>query len=274
MKKLIIVALALVAGASLSTIQAGKKDKKAPKSTLQLVSGSDSLSYTAGYVLADIVRDRFLSGLGKEVNDSEDSLQLFLAYQGLFDALRGDTTLFKTPQAEKFLNGRVSAIRKAKEEKLKKAGTDFLKDNAQKEGVVTLPSGLQYKVLKQGDGAIAKASDKVKVKYEGRLIDGTVFDSTDKHGGDPVTFSPNQVIKGWTEALCMMPVGSKWQLYIPQELAYGARGAGKDIPPYSTLIFDVEVIDIEAPQEVKAPEEAKPVQEVKPAPAPKKKTKK
>ena len=252
MKKLIIVALALVAGASLSTIQAGKKDKKAPKSTLQLVSGSDSLSYTAGYVLADIVRDRFLAGL----------------------ALRGDTTLFKTPQAEKFLNGRVSAIRKAKEEKLKKAGTDFLKDNAQKEGVVTLPSGLQYKVLKQGDGAIAKASDKVKVKYEGRLIDGTVFDSTDKHGGDPVTFSPNQVIKGWTEALCMMPVGSKWQLYIPQELAYGARGAGKDIPPYSTLIFDVEVIDIEAPQEVKAPEEAKPVQEVKPAPAPKKKTKK
>ena len=103
MKKLIIVALALVAGASLSTIQAGKKDKKAPKSTLQLVSGSDSLSYTAGYVLADIVRDRFLAGLGKEVNDSEDSLQLFLAYQGLFDALRGDTTLFKTPQAEKFL---------------------------------------------------------------------------------------------------------------------------------------------------------------------------
>jgi FKBP-type peptidyl-prolyl cis-trans isomerase FklB len=278
MKKLIIVALALVAGASLSTIQAGKKNKKAPQPTLQLVSGSDSLSYTAGYVLADIVRDRFLAGLGKEVNDSEDSLQLLLAYQGLFDALRGDTTLFKTPQAEKFLNGRVSAIRKAKEEKLKKAGVDFLKENAQKEGVITLPSGLQYKVLKQGDGAIAKANDKVKVKYEGRLINGTVFDSTDKHGGDPVTFSPNQVIKGWTEALCLMPVGSKWQLYIPQELAYGARGAGNDIPPYSTLIFDVEVIDIEAPKEVKAPEEVKPVeevkQEVKPAPARKKKTKK
>ena len=275
MKKLFIVALALVAGASLSTIQAGKKNKKAPKSTLQLVSGSDSLSYTAGYVLADIVRDRFLAGLGKEVNDSEDSLQLFLAYQGLFDALRGDTTFFKTPQAEKFLNGRVSAIRKAKEEKLKKAGTDFLKENAQKEGVVTLPSGLQYKVLKQGEGAIAKASDKVKVKYEGRLIDGTVFDSTDKHGGDPVTFSPNQVVKGWTEALCMMPVGSKWQLYIPQELAYGSRGAGADIPPYSTLIFDVEVLEIEAPkEEVKAPEEVKPEQEAKPAPAAKKKNKK
>jgi FKBP-type peptidyl-prolyl cis-trans isomerase FklB len=274
MKKLFIVALALVAGASLSTIQAGKKNKKAPKSTLQLVSGSDSLSYTAGYVLADIVRDRFLAGLGKEVNDSEDSLQLSLAYQGLFDALRGDTTLFKTPQAERFLNNRVSDIRKAKEEKLKKVGIDFLKENAQKEGVVTLPSGLQYKVLKQGNGAVAKANDKVKVKYEGRLIDGTVFDSTDKHGGDPVTFSPSQVIKGWTEALCLMPVGSKWQLYIPQELAYGPRGAGNDIPPYSTLIFDVEVIDIEAAQETKATEEVKPAEEVKQEVKPAKATKK
>ena len=245
MKKLIIVALALVAGASLSTIQAGKKTKKASKSAIQLVSGSDSLSYAAGYVLADIVRDRFLAGLDKEVKGSDDSLQMHLAYQGLFDALNGDTTLFKAQGAESFLNMRVRAIHMAKEEKLKKAGKDFLDENAKKEGVIVLPSGLQYKVLKQGDGAIAKASDKVQVKYEGRLIDGTVFDSTDKHGGDPVTFSPNQVIKGWTEALCMMPVGSKWQLYIPQELGYGSRGAGADIPPYSTLVFDVEVLGIE-----------------------------
>ena len=245
MKKLFIVALALVAGASLSTIQAGKKNKKAPKSTLQLVSGSDSLSYTAGYVLADIVRDRFLAGLGKEVEGSDDSLQMRIAYQGLIDALKGDTALFKNRRAEEFLNGRVVAIRKAKEEKLKKAGKDFLEENAKKEGVITLPSGLQYKVLKQGNGAVAKANDKVKVLYEGRLIDGKVFDSTDKHGGEPATFSPNQVIKGWTEALCMMPVGSKWQLYIPQELAYGPRGAGADIPPYSTLVFDVEVLSIE-----------------------------
>ena len=133
----------------------------------------------------------------------------------------------------------------AKEEKLKKAGKDFLEENAKKEGVVTLPSGLQYKVLKQGNGAVAKVNDKVTVLYEGRLIDGKVFDSTEKHGGEPATFSPSQVIKGWTEALCMMPVGSKWQLYIPQELAYGARGAGSDIPAYSTLVFDVEVLSIE-----------------------------
>ena len=92
---------------------------------------------------------------------------------------------------------------------------------------------------------LAKVNDKVTVLYEGRLIDGKVFDSTEKHGGEPATFSPSQVIKGWTEALCMMPVGSKWQLYIPQELAYGARGAGSDIPAYSTLVFDVEVLSIE-----------------------------
>ena len=244
MKKLIIVALAFVAGASLSTIQAGKKNKKAPKPSIQLVTGSDSLSYTAGYVLADIVRDRFLAGLGKEVKDTPDSLQLYIAYQGLFDALRGDTALFKPQPAEKFLGDRVSTVRKAKEEKLKKAGKDFLEENAKKEGVIVLPSGLQYKVLKQGDGAIAKANDKVKVLYEGRLTDGTVFDSTEKHGGEPATFAPNQVIKGWTEALCMMPVGSKWQLYIPQELAYGSRATGQ-IPAYSTLVFDVEVLSIE-----------------------------
>ena len=250
MKHLLIVALALVAGASLSTIQAGKKNKKAPKATVQLLTGSDSLSYTAGYVLADIVRDRFLAGLGKEVSGSSDSLQMQLAYQGLFDALRGDTTLFKAQPAEQFLNSRVAAIHKAKEAKQKKAGQDFLAANALQPGVTVLPSGLQYKVLKQGDGPIAKPTDKVKVLYEGRLIDGTVFDSTAKHGGQPVSFSPNQVIKGWTEALCLMPVGSKWQLYIPQELAYGARGAG-DIPAYSTLVFDVEVVGIEEQQDVK-----------------------
>ena len=245
-----MVALALlVAGATLSTAAAAKKDKKQAKNptvqlTVQLTTGSDSLSYTAGYVLADIVRDRFLQGLAEEVKGTPDSLQMKLAYQGLFDALMGDTTLFKSHPANEFLNNRVMATRKAKEEKLKAAGKAFLEENATKEGVIVLPSGLQYKVLQAGNGPVAKENDKVKVKYEGRLLDGTVFDSTEKHGGEPVTFAPNQVIKGWTEALTMMPVGSKWQLYIPQELAYGSRAAG-EIPPYSTLIFDVEVVGIE-----------------------------
>jgi FKBP-type peptidyl-prolyl cis-trans isomerase FklB len=130
----------------------------------------------------------------------------------------------------------------------KKAGEDFMAAQAKlakkkKSGITVLPSGLMYKVLVKGDGPVAKATDKVKVKYEGRLIDGTVFDSTEKHGGEPATFAPNQVIKGWTEALTIMPVGSKWQLYIPQELAYGSREAG-EIKPFSALIFDVEVLEI------------------------------
>ena len=134
----------------------------------------------------------------------------------------------------------------------KKAGEDFIAAQKKlakkkKSGITVLPSGLMYKVLVKGDGPVAKTTDKVKVNYEGRLIDGTVFDSTEKHGGEPATFAPNQVIKGWTEALTLMPVGSKWQLYIPQELAYGSRDAG-EIKPFSALIFDVEVLGIEEPK--------------------------
>lgn len=244
MKKYIMVALALlVAGASLSTAEAKKVKLAMAKPTVQLVTGSDSLSYAAGYVLADIVRDRFLGGLANEVKDTPDSLQLRLAYQGLFDALRGDTTVFKTQFAETFLNECMMAIQQAKEENAKAAGKNFLDENATKEGITVLPSGLQYKVLQQGDGPVAEATDRVKVHYEGRLIDGTVFDSSYKRG-EPATFAPSQVIKGWTEALTMMPVGSKWQLYIPQELGYGSRQSGP-IPAYSTLIFDVEVLGIE-----------------------------
>ena len=248
MKKTIMVALALlVAGATLSIAQAAKKDKKQnklPKPAVQLATGSDSVSYAAGYVLADIVRERFLGGLATELKDTPDSLQMALAYQGLFDALKGDTALFKMQPAEQFLNQRVAANHKAKEERQKAVGVEFLKQNAQKPGVTVLPSGLQYKVITEGSGPVAKATDKVKVHYEGRLIDGTVFDSSYKRG-EPATFAPNQVIKGWTEALTMMPVGSKWQLYIPQDLGYGSRGAASQIPPYSTLIFDVEVLGIE-----------------------------
>lgn len=239
-----MVALALlVAGASLSIAEAKKTKVAMAKPSVQLVTGSDSLSYAAGYVLADIVRDRFLGGLANEVKDTPDSLQLRLAYQGLFDALRGDTALFKTQYAETFLNECLMAIQQAREENAKAAGRNFLDENAQKEGVTVLPSGLQYKVLQQGDGPVAEATDRVKVHYEGRLIDGTVFDSSYKRG-EPATFAPSQVIKGWTEALTMMPVGSKWQLYIPQELGYGSRQSGP-IPAYSTLIFDVEVLGIE-----------------------------
>lgn len=112
-----------------------------------------------------------------------------------------------------------------------------------KEGVKTTSSGLQYKIIKEGNGAIPTDSSKVKVNYKGTLIDGTQFDSSYDRK-EPTTFRANQVIKGWTEALTMMPVGSKWELYIPQELAYGAREAGQ-IKPFSTLIFEVELVGIE-----------------------------
>lgn len=121
-------------------------------------------------------------------------------------------------------------------------GERWLAENKKKEGVITLPSGLQYKVLVKGNGAVPTADQRVKVHYEGHLIDGTEFDSSYKRN-QPSTFKANQVIKGWTEALCKMPVGSKWELYIPYDLAYGDRDTGK-IKPYSTLIFTVELLDI------------------------------
>ncbi len=120
------------------------------------------------------------------------------------------------------------------------AGEKFLEENKTKEGVVTLPSGLQYKVITAGNGAKPTATQKVSVDYEGRLIDGTVFDSSYKRG-EPSEFQVNQVIKGWTEALQLMPVGSKWELYIPYQIAYGDREAGKEIKPYSALIFTVDL---------------------------------
>ena len=126
----------------------------------------------------------------------------------------------------------------------KAAGEKFLAENKTKEGIVTTPSGLQYKIITKGTGEIPADSSKVKVNYKGTLIDGTEFDSSYKRK-EPATFRANQVIKGWTEALTMMPVGSKWELYIPQELAYGARETGGPIKPFSTLIFEVELVGIE-----------------------------
>lgn len=125
----------------------------------------------------------------------------------------------------------------------KKAGALFLSENRQKEGVTTLASGLQYKIISVGNGAVPKASDTVKCHYEGRLINGTVFDSSYRRG-EPAEFPVNGVIAGWMEALQLMPVNSKWQLYIPSELAYGPQGAGQVIGPNETLIFDIELLDI------------------------------
>jgi FKBP-type peptidyl-prolyl cis-trans isomerase FklB len=149
----------------------------------------------------------------------------------------------------------------AKKEKLygenRRKGEQFLAQNSTKDSVVTLPSGLQYKVLTMGTGPKPTATQEVHVKYEGKLVDGKVFDSSYTRKDQVTKFRANQVIKGWTEALTMMPVGSKWELYIPQELGYGDRQQGQ-IPPYSTLIFTVELVDITSDAPAAKPAEAKP----------------
>lgn len=197
-----------------------------------------------------------LDYLNREVfgTDSETSLEKANFLAGIAAALK-DKALVPVTDAQAFVQVQSEAIkRKALEEQFgenKAAGEKFLAENATKEGVKTTESGLQYKVIKEGKGAIPTKTDKVKVHYKGTLIDGTEFDSSysrkDKNGNPtPTSFRANQVIPGWTEALTMMPVGSKWELYIPQELAYGIRQtAGGKIKPFSTLVFEVELLEIE-----------------------------
>lgn len=220
-------------------------------------------AYAVGMDIARQVTERMLPGVANEFKDSPDSIVPALFYKGFTDALLKDTSIFKTAAAETYFVERQAFDKAAKTEKLwgpnRDAGKKFLEENAKNDSVITLPSGLQYKVLVKGEGEVPLANERVQVNYEGRLIDGTVFDASAKHGDKPAEFTPTQVIKGWTEALTMMPVGSKWQLYIPYELAYGEREAG-DIKPYSTLIFDVELVGIDRP---KAETPAKPAKTTK-----------
>ncbi len=138
---------------------------------------------------------------------------------------------------------KLEAERRAQGKVAKEAGEKYLADNAKREGIVTLPSGLQYQVLREGNGRKPKATDQVKCHYEGFLIDGTVFDSSVQRG-EPATFGLDQVITGWTEGLQLMQEGAKYRFFIPYRLGYGERGAGASIPPFSALIFDVELIEV------------------------------
>lgn len=170
--------------------------------------------------------------------------------KGLRDAISGGKTLLSEEEMgqtlmalQKELMAKAEERHKAIGEKNKRDGEAFLAQNKKKEGVVTLPSGLQYKVIREGDGPIPTDNDVVETNYRGTLIDGTEFDSSYRRG-QPATFPVRGVIPGWTEALKRMKVGSKWQLFIPPDLAYGARGAGRDIGPNATLIFDIELLGI------------------------------
>ena len=297
MKKVMIIALALVASASFLSAEAAKKKQQVVQSVVVepvvLNNSSDSVSYTGGmaitnglvpylqqqgvdtaymadfiqgfkemiksgddpkkaaYVMGmDIAKQlsmTILPNITKEFTDTPDSIVKEKLLQGFSAALENDTTLFTQKAAEEYFRTKQQLNKEAKQEKLyganRDAGRKFLEENAKKDSVVTLPSGLQYQVLVKGEGEVPQATDRVKVHYEGRLIDGTMFDASARHGSEPAEFTPQQVIPGWTEALTMMPVGSKWRLFIPYDLAYGDRDQGQ-IKPYSTLIFDVELVEI------------------------------
>ena len=180
--------------------------------------------------------------------------------RGLKDGLTGGKTLLTDAEAQAVLTEVQTELRKKQDEKKhaageanKKDGDAFLAANKGKEGVVTLPSGLQYKILTAGKGPKPTADDSVVCNYRGTLINGTEFASSYKRG-EPATFPVSGVIKGWTEALQLMPVGSKWQLFVPSDLAYGERGPSPEIGPNSTLIFEVELLSIQDKSKDKAPE--------------------
>ena len=176
-------------------------------------------------------------------NSGINDLQIEDFVKGLKDILGGQTPEISYDEAKQVINDYFMKLQKEKFEINKKAGEEFLNINKGKAGVVTLPSGLQYQVLQKGEGPKPTASDKVKCHYHGTLINGTVFDSSVQRG-EPAVLGVSQVIPGWVEALQLMPVGSKWRLFIPSDLAYGEHGAGEAIEPNSALVFDVELLDI------------------------------
>lgn len=205
-------------------------------------------AYAAGLQIGKQVMEQLVPGVNRQITDKEGAkfLNEDLFKQGFVAGVMRAAALMNSDKAREITQKQMEYYQEIANEKKygenRITGQNFLAENAKKEGVKTTKSGLQYKILKKGTGETPKAESKVKVEYEGRLIDGTVFDSTKE--GTPASFGCNQVIKGWTEALTQMPVGSEWELYIPQELAYGSRQAGK-IPPFSTLIFKVKLLEIE-----------------------------
>lgn len=218
----------------------------------ELKTDKEKLSYSMGVATGmqikrqavDVDADMFAKGL----KDAVAGGKLQMTEQQVQDTLKAFQQEMAAKQAEKT---------KQLAEKNKKEGEAFLAENKNKEGVKTLPSGLQYKVISTGTGKKPKDSDTISAHYRGTLIDGTEFDSSAKRG-QPATFAVKGVIKGWTEALQLMTEGSKWQLFVPADLAYGERGAGAQIGPNSTLIFEVELLSINDPAEKKETKEQKP----------------
>ncbi len=205
---------------------------------IQLKNQKDKISYTIGI------------NIGNNVKQLPMELDMDILYKGFKDAVSGGKLLLSEEEMravmtafQKDMTAKQAEMMKSQGDKNKKDGEAFLAENKKKDGVKTLASGLQYKVIKEGNGKSPKATDKVSTHYQGTLIDGTEFDSSYKRG-EPATFPVNGVIPGWTEALQLMKVGSKWQLFIPSKLAYGEKGAGPKIGPNAALIFTIELLAI------------------------------
>jgi FKBP-type peptidyl-prolyl cis-trans isomerase FklB len=203
-----------------------------PKESASLITELDSVSYSLGVNIGENIKKQF------------ENINLDNFEAGIKDVLEKELeTKISDNQAQAIINSYFSKKQKKESESMIEEGANYLQENAKKEGVTTLPSGLQYEVINDGTGPIPTIEDNVTTHYHGTLIDGTVFDSSVDRG-EPASFPVGGVIKGWTEALQLMSVGSKWKLYVPYDLAYGERGAGAQIGPYSTLIFEVELISI------------------------------
>lgn len=198
---------------------------------VKIESYEDSVSYAFGISIAENLKSQEIDNINP------------MAVAKAFDDFNKEEAQMNAKEANAMIQSFFEEKEKEKYAEIVEQGETFLAENKKKEGVKTTESGLQYKVIKEGTGEKPKASDRVKVHYKGTLIDGTKFDSSYDRG-QPATFGVSQVIKGWTEGLQLMKEGAKWELYIPYNLGYGARGAGQDIKPFSTLIFEVELIEI------------------------------
>ncbi|MFM2361524.1 MAG: hypothetical protein RLZZ316_426 [Bacteroidota bacterium] len=236
MKKSILLAVALV---SITAATAQTKPAPKPKPVVKpaaaapvLKSAIDSFSYSIGLSIANFYKQQGIT----KINTN-------MVSKAINDATANKKTLLTEEEMNMSISNYLQKLKSEKSAANRKAGEDFLAENKKKPGVITLPSGLQYQIIKEGTGEKPTVNDKVKCHYHGTLLNGTIFDSSVDRG-QPIDFAVGGVIQGWVEALQLMPIGSKWKLFIPSNLAYGDNQAGPHIMPGSTLIFDVELIDI------------------------------
>lgn len=225
MKRVILIILAIVIIAPANNVSAQRRKKQ------QLETINDSLSYAIGVSVANSIKKQNVPNLDIE--------KFYLA---IVDAFEGEGTKMDANEANKIIQTKLKVLQEEAKKLNLILANEFLDENKTKQGVVTLPSGLQYKVLKEGEGACPTAANKVKTHYKGTFLDGTVFDSS--YEGEPISFGVTRVIKGWQEALQLMKPGAKWKLFVHPDLAYGERSTGP-IPPNSLLIFEIELISVE-----------------------------